>query len=508
MPFILVTTYLFFAVLLTVYITCYTIIKSNSALTKMFAAMSLFFTIYLFGYLMELNSLTLEQMYFWNQVQYLTLPFFPALWLIVSLLYTNNSATLRPLNIAAIFAIPFVTFVMRLTNDYHNLYYRSYSLHAILGLNVMQLEKGPWYLIHSGYLALVFFLTTYLYLNYARKNAHSTMAQYVLIIIAIALPYLGLTLIVVNAGNIGLDYTALLMPFTLFLLALAIFKYDFLKLKTIARETVFEKSADAMILLNTNNLLIDYNPAASKIFKELKANLIGESIYRILKSYPDFLNIYKSGQIKDLALRNGKSYEVKVTKTEKDALKTFGYLISLTDVTDRNLAREKLVQLATTDELTGLYNRRHFMELASQEFARAERYDELFSLIMIDIDHFKTLNDTFGHSGGDATLREFGLQLKCFFRKTDIAGRLGGEEFAILIPKLNLEDSYALAERFRKEIVQSKFIYENQEISFTISLGVATYSSELESFEQLVKLADQGLYKAKDGGRNCTRIVT
>ncbi len=508
MVFIIVTAYLFFAVLLTVYISCYTIIKSNSALTRMFAAMSLFFTIYLFGYLMELNSLTLEQMYFWNQVQYLTLPFFPALWLIVSLLYTNKSATMRPLNIAVIFAIPFLTFVMRLTNDYHNLYYSSYSLHPGLGLNIMQLEKGPWYIIHSGYLALVFFLTTYLYLNHAKKSRHSTKAQYVLIVIAVVLPYIGLTLIMINAGNIGLDYTALLLPFTIFFLALAVFKYDFLKLKTLARETVFENSADAMILLNRSNSLIDYNPSAAKLFEELKPNAIGETIHQILKSHPDFLGIYNSGQVKDLALTNGKYYEMKVIKTEKDALKTFGYLISLTDVTDRNLAREKLIQLATTDELTGLNNRRYFMELARQEFARAKRYDELFCLIMIDIDHFKTLNDSIGHSGGDAVLREFGLQLKCFFRKTDIAGRLGGEEFAVLLPKLNLESTYTVAERFREEIAQSKFIYENQEIQYTISLGVAAHNSKLANFEQLIKLADQCLYKAKNGGRNCIKIAT
>ncbi len=183
-----------------------------------------------------------------------------------------------------------------------------------------------------------------------------------------------------------------------------------------------------------------------------------------------------------------------------------GVLLMSQMFNELNLARKKLFELATTDDLTGLNNRRHFLELASQEFARAKRYEEMLSLIMIDIDSFKTLNDTIGHSGGDALLREFGLKMKSFFRKTDIAGRLGGEEFAVLLPRLSLDNAFTVADCFREEIAQSKSIYEHQEINYTISLGVASYSSELENLDQLIKLADQGLYKAKHFGRNCTQI--
>ncbi|MBW6462948.1 MAG: diguanylate cyclase [Bacillota bacterium] len=505
MIYITITVYLFFAVLLTVYIATYTYTKGKSTLTKIFTAMSFCLSVYLFGYLMELNSTSLEQMHFWNQIQYLTLPFFPSFWLAVSLLYTNNSrAVMRPVIIGAIFFIPIITFFVRLTNDYHHLYYSSMTLNNAYGLSIMQLEKGIWYLLHSAYLALIYFFTAIVYLKYSRKAANPTISQYKSIIIGITLPFVGLILIVVDAGRIGIDYAALLMPIALLFLALAVFKFDFLKLKTLARETVFENSADAMILLNTDNILIDYNPAAAEIFWELKVNVKGESINNILKNHPDFLQAYKTGKIKDLQLDTGKYYEMKVIKAGNDSLNTFGYLISLTDITARNIAREKLIQLATTDELTGLSNRRHFINLATQEFDRAKRYGETFSILMIDIDYFKSINDTIGHSGGDAILREFGLIMNSFFRSTDFAGRLGGEEFAIILPKLNIDSAHRVAEKFRKEIAKAILVYENNELSFTVSLGIAAYSDGLENFEQLVKLADQSLYEAKRRGRNCT----
>jgi len=261
-----------------------------------------------------------------------------------------------------------------------------------------------------------------------------------------------------------------------------------------------------MILLNTDNILIDYNPAAAEIFWELVVDVKGESINDILINHTDFLQAYKTGKTKDLELDTGKYYEMKIIKAENDSLNTFGYLISLTDITARNIAREKLIQLATTDELTGLNNRRHFINLATQEFARAKRYGETFSILMIDIDYFKSINDTIGHSGGDATLREFGVIMNSFFRSTDFAGRLGGEEFAVILPKLNIDSAHRVAEKFRKEIAKTTLIYENNKLSFTVSLGVAVYSDGLENFEQLVKLADQSLYEAKRRGRNCTVV--
>lgn len=503
---IIITVYLFLAVLGTAYIATYTIIKGSSLLTRVFFTMSCCLSLYLFGYLMELNSFSLEQMYFWNQVQYLTLPFFPSLWLIVSILYTGNRKILQPAFVAVVFLIPVITFVTRLTNATHYLYYSAITLSTIKGFHIMQLDKGPLYILYSAYLAVVFFVTTYIYLKYTKHSAASALKQYKYILAAISLPYIGLLLIIIDNGRIGFDYAALLLPLSLYFLALAIFKYDFFKLKTLAREAVFEKSADAMILLSSDNILIDFNPAAANIFKSLNRSVIGEPFDSTFKNYYDFVHAYNNGVVNDLELTKGKYYQMKVIKTESYSQNTLGYLISLSDVTARNLARKKLILLATTDELTGLNNRRHFMELSRQEFERAKRYNEIFSLIMIDIDYFKGLNDTIGHAGGDFILRKFGLKLQTYFRSTDIAGRLGGEEFAVLLPQQDQEKAFHVAEKFREELARTKYIYESQEISFTVSLGIATYNQSVESFEQLIRFADQSLYEAKNRGRNCTIV--
>lgn len=501
---VVITVYLFFTVLLTAYIAAYTLNRGSSPLARSFAAMSFCLCIYIFGYLLELNSTTIEQMFFWNQVQYLTLPFFPSFWLLVSLNYSGNRTALRPLPVTAIFLIPVITFIVRLTNPYHHLFYSSISLNTAHTLTIMHLEKGLWYLVNSAYLVIIYLYTAFIYLNITRKDHLPVVRQNKTIFIAITLPVLGLVMNVTDAGRIGLDYAALLLPVTILLMSLVVFKYDFLQLKSLARETVFENSTDAMVLVDAGDRLVDYNPAAAAVLQELREGVKGASIVDIFKNLPDLLAVYKQGQTHDLKLAGGKYYEVSVMKVEQPPVQTFGYLVKLTDITARKKTQEQLFMLATKDALTGLNNRRHFLDLASKEFALSKRHDTDFSLLMIDVDRFKAINDRLGHAGGDAVLEALGRKMSSFFRKTDMSGRLGGEEFAVLLPKTGLDDAFALAEKFREEVARAKIPFEDKEVVVTISLGVTAYSSRFENFEQLLQSADDGLYRAKSRGRNCS----
>lgn len=186
------------------------------------------------------------------------------------------------------------------------------------------------------------------------------------------------------------------------------------------------------------------------------------------------------------------------------------YVVGLgTDITERYQLEQELARQARTDLLTGLNNRRHFLYLADQELKRARRYREPVTLLMLDLDEFKAINDKYGHQTGDQVLFRIGDIFRKTLRESDIAGRLGGEEFAILLPKNGMDDALEVAERLRVEIENTQVSLPNgDELRITASIGVAMLPEEDISLDQLCNLADQALYQAKWGGRNLVSLYS
>lgn len=164
-------------------------------------------------------------------------------------------------------------------------------------------------------------------------------------------------------------------------------------------------------------------------------------------------------------------------------------------------ANEELNNLATKDPLTESYNRRYFFTLAQRETTKAERHIRVLSVLMIDIDHFKKINDTYGHAAGDQSLIELANRCREICRESDIFGRIGGEEFAICCPDTNLDGARILAERIRDAVSDIKVEQNGNTISFTLSIGV-TQLKIGESFDEALHRADEFLYLAKNNGRD------
>jgi diguanylate cyclase (GGDEF)-like protein len=163
-------------------------------------------------------------------------------------------------------------------------------------------------------------------------------------------------------------------------------------------------------------------------------------------------------------------------------------------------------RLATTDSLTGIHTRRHFFSLAEQEFKRSLRYGKALSAIMLDVDHFKHVNDNFGHAVGDAVLIHIAACCVENIRQADILGRYGGEEFAIILPETDLQAACEVAERLRQNVARSPIEINRESVSVTVSLGVATLVGETRDTLSLLSEADDALYAAKSQGRN--RVCT
>nr|WP_298164979.1 diguanylate cyclase [uncultured Pseudomonas sp.] len=163
---------------------------------------------------------------------------------------------------------------------------------------------------------------------------------------------------------------------------------------------------------------------------------------------------------------------------------------------------QQLKHLSRTDRLTGLNNRGYWEECLQHEYARHRRYQSMAALVMFDIDHFKVVNDTYGHQAGDKVIQAVAEVVREQVRDTDYPGRYGGEEFVVLLPDVDSAGAMLFAERLRQRIEALLVTYENQSIPFTISLGVADLSYPTNGYQQLIERADQALYASKEGGRN------
>ena len=183
------------------------------------------------------------------------------------------------------------------------------------------------------------------------------------------------------------------------------------------------------------------------------------------------------------------------------------------DVTDNAVhkqglkkANEELAILSRTDGLTQLFNRAHWESCLLAEYKRWGRSQHASSLVMLDIDHFKNINDSYGHVVGDVVIRHLSGLIRHHVRETDICGRYGGEEFAILLADTSLKNAYVFAERLRKEVAAAKVTYNDIEINYTISVGVAEVDEGIKTAEAWVECADAALYSSKETGRNKTSL--
>lgn len=280
---------------------------------------------------------------------------------------------------------------------------------------------------------------------------------------------------------------------------------------------VFNSVQSAVILIDNHDMIRFFNPAAERIFGYTGEEVLGKSLHSLVvveemqaearKALAEFWHTGQGpiiGTSRELVARkkDGRIFpaEVFVARVRKnDAYWAVGAVL---DITDRKVKEEKLVMLATMDGLTGVFNRRHFLLLAEQEVARSKRYNKDIYFLMFDLDHFKEINDTFGHETGDRVLQNFASICTEGLRRADIFGRMGGEEFAALVVEAKEEEAFAVAERIRKNFASQSIDKDGTEKNLSVSIGVSRLDPATGSLEAAYARADKALYEAKDQGRN------
>ena len=252
-------------------------------------------------------------------------------------------------------------------------------------------------------------------------------------------------------------------------------------------------------------------------------DMSGLDVLRIIKARPDdefvpviLLSVKSDLESRVAGLRMGADDFLAKPFAEAEVRARAGAMLRIKSLQDQlRAAKRECERLSVTDGLTGLFNRRHFEERLREEFSRSQRYGAPVSLIMLDLDHFKNVNDEHGHPFGDRVLRETAELISTSIREHDICARYGGEEFAIVLPNTNVQGAAAVAERFVSRMRERIYRVEASgaggvaaEVRVTASVGVVAYPArQAASPDRLIELADEALYRAKAEGRNTIRLA-
>ena len=287
-------------------------------------------------------------------------------------------------------------------------------------------------------------------------------------------------------------------------------------------DAMSQASKDAITIIDSRDEIIFWNKAAEHLFGFTAKEVIGRKKLHSIITLPEDQQKALAGM--DEFKQSGTG-EVLNSISELQAIKKNGEVFpveravaafqmggawyavgSIRDITERKKNEEELRRIATIDSLTGLTTRRHFLELAEQHLHQALRYSIPFCVCMFDVDHFKKVNDTYGHNAGDLVLAELSRLSISIMRETDVLGRIGGEEFAISMLHTTLPEAINAVERLRLKVEENSVITDKKQVYVTISAGVAQLSGKEQSIGDLLKIADEALYEAKNSGRN--RVVT
>ena len=367
-------------------------------------------------------------------------------------------------------------------------------------------EHGIWFYVHTIYsCCLILAATAILAFTLTQFRQHKQT-----LLAAIFAPLIGVmaNLFYLSPANPSpwFDMTTLGFVAGVWILERGILKKDGLKALPVVREHLVEQLADPVLVITNEGIIVDANSSALAAWSAPNRDVVYGNISAIMEQIPkrELLDQVKNRE----TIINGHEYEISATRLDPTNPNTDIALV-FRNITERRKQERQLATMAKeleefahTDALTGLFNRRFFTRRLQEEFARVRRHRSVLSVLMFDLDHFKKVNDTYGHDCGDAVLTAIADVANQVKRETDTIARVGGEEFAFLLPATDKDGALMLANRLRKAI--EDYPYRDVldvPMRVTASIGVATVTRS-DTASELLKVADRALYRAKKKGRN------
>ncbi len=286
--------------------------------------------------------------------------------------------------------------------------------------------------------------------------------------------------------------------------AWALFRFRLLDIVPVARDKVIESMGDGVIVLDVQNRVRDINPAAEKLIGVDGKSAIGQHAEDILARWTGLAEHYRDVLVAqtELLVEGIGWIELRISPLYERGGRFSGRLMVLRDITERKRAEETIKYMAYHDALTGLPNRRLFSDRLNLALAHACRNQQKLVVMLLDLDNFKDINDTLGHTVGDQLLQVVGQRLTSVLRKGDTVARLGGDEFMLLLPEVTQEEDAAGVAQKILEAIREPFVFGGHELHVATSIGIALYPDDGEDGDTLMKNADIAMYRAKDQGRD------
>ncbi len=467
--------------------------------------------IYSFGYGMELLSNNLSQAEFWIRFEHWGIQLIAPTWLLFALSVSGYEKRIKPVIIIALAVIPLYLFLTAQTLGWLNLAHHNPRMDFSGPFPIFTYDRNIWNYIAIGYYSLCIAASTVVFVI-AYINSVPVVKKNALIYLLGSIPaWAGL--ILHNLGLSGdIDLTPLLLGVSGLFFVYGFTKLRMLEIIPLARDVIFENMGTGVLILDREDRIVDFNPALHDIFPNIVRKAVGASIYTTFPNDPSLLNLIRGAETGRIELRfdEGKGfayYRANSTNIKDKRDRTIGKIVNFYEYTKEKQLLEELESLASHDGLTGIYNRQQFMKLAEKEIKRHDRYGGNLSMIMLDLDKFKKINDTFGHAAGDAALQLVAETFSKMIRQSDILARIGGEEFVLLLPETTLEAAQSLAERLRNALASKLVDFEDQAFSFTASFGISGMNSDMSmSLQDLYRIADRALYRAKELGGNAVCV--
>lgn len=465
--------------------------------------------IYNLGYAIELLQDTLFEMMFWVRFENWGIQLLAPTWLLFVLSLSGNERWITSKRAAILYGIAISLLITSQTLGGANLFHLNPRVDTSGGFPTFQYDRTWINYLALAYYSLCIFSSIVLFTQMLFRLPSPFRSQIIIFGIASLLPWVGGTLYILEITPHYLDTTPFTLTLSILIFTVGFFRFGTLDIVPLARDLIFEGMSDAALVLDYQNRVLDFNPRLKEILPEANTTIIGKPAKAVFQLYPTLVEMIVSDSVEPIEFavtnREGQfTYQAKQSPLYKiGQLHPIGKIIMLHDITPLKELMKKLEILATTDSLTQLCNRHHFQELARLELYRVERYGGDLSLITFDLDNFKTVNDRYGHAAGDATLIHIAQLCRRLTRQSDIVARLGGEEFAILLPQTPLRAAICSAEKLRLAFEQHAVEYEGQSFTVTASFGVSSRSlPERGSYDELLRAADRALYRAKEAGRN------
>lgn len=447
--------------------------------------------------------------------QYLGIPFVTIASFLLVLHSTERDRGFRGHHYGLLLLVPVLCSLLAWTNEWHGLIWirDSFAIRRIQGAPYLMLKHGVFFWIFLAYSYMVLLIGALFLIADALLGTRLRQKQALLLLLGLVVPWSGNGLYIFRIGPFAwLDPTPVCCAFGAFLLVWGFFRFRLFDLIPMARAQVMENLQDGIIVIDVHGRIIDMNQSASKWSGADPQRWIGRLAEQCLPALEVLFEVMdvQSSARREYAHQEGT--KTRHTLAQLSALShaetRAGYLLVLYDITDQKEKEEALRLLATTDPLTTLLNRRTFFEMGKQSFAQAKRYQKPLSAMMLDVDHFKSINDTYGHQTGDVVLQQVGKLFRDLCRQSDILARYGGEEFVLLMPETTITQAQIAAERFIQGVRDLILEREGEPLRLSISAGVATMTEDMLNLDTLLNASDKALYKAKKTGRDrvCTLI--